>query len=417
MIFPKQRLLFRLVLGLCFGLALIAPSLTSAQDAAQPTVRAEIGKPLQAAQTLISEGKFKQALAKIDEASAIKDRSPFETYLIERLRGGAASAMGDTQGAIAAYSAVIGSSYLSAADKPKLIDAVGSLYYQQKDYPQAIEWFGRYFREGGTDPKRRVLMIQAMYLGGDFAGTVKESADFVRSLEKAGQSPAENQLQLYANAALKQKDDAGYSAAMEKLVTYYPKAEYWADLINRTARKPGFAQRLALDVSRLQFATLSMTSASDYVDAAQLALQAGLPGEAQTYLAKGFAAGLLGGADADRNKRLRDLADKQAAQDKAALAQSEAEANKVAKDGTPLVNTGMAYLGYGDLPKGIALVEAGLAKGGLKHPDDAKLRLGAAYLAAGRKNDAIKALSAIQGADGPADLARLWKIVVSRPSS
>ena len=60
-------------------------------------------------------------------------------------------------------------------------------------------------------------------------------------------------------------------------------------------------------------------------------------------------------------------------------------------------------------------MEQGIAKGGLNHPDDAKLHLGIAYLWAGKKSDAIKMLKSVQGTDGTSDLARYWIIQANRP--
>ncbi|MGH8453518.1 MAG: hypothetical protein ACRESW_03110, partial [Nevskiales bacterium] len=76
--------------------------------------------------------------------------------------------------------------------------------------------------------------------------------------------------------------------------------------------------------------------------------------------------------------------------------------------GDGLVNTGLNYVGYGQLERGIALMEKGIAKGNLKHPDDARLHLGYAYLKAARRDDAIRILKTVGGADGSKDLARLW---------
>ena len=58
----------------------------------------------------------------------------------------------------------------------------------------------------------------------------------------------------------------------------------------------------------------------------------------------------------------------------------------------------------------IALVEQGLARGGLKRPEDAKLHLGIAYLQSGNKTRALSMLKTVQGSDGVADLARLWVV-------
>ena len=97
--------------------------------------------------------------------------------------------------------------------------------------------------------------------------------------------------------------------ALERLVTYYPKKEYWAELIAGVQRKPGFSDRFSLDIYRLMLATGGMRTANDYMEMAQLALQAGFAAEGKAAIEKGFAAGVLGtGAEADRQKRLRDLA-------------------------------------------------------------------------------------------------------------
>ena len=88
---------------------------------------------------------------------------------------------------------------------------------------------------------------------------------------------------------------------MEKLVTYYPKKEYWVDLLSRMQRKPNFSDRLSLDAYRLSLATGSMATPADYMEMAQLALQADLPSEGKQVVDKGFASGALGtGAEAER---------------------------------------------------------------------------------------------------------------------
>jgi hypothetical protein len=215
---------------------------------------------------------------------------------------------------------------------------------------------------------------------------------------------------MLANSAAKQNDVVAYQAALERLVTYYPNKDYWTDLVRRLARKPGFDRRLQLDLFRLEGAVGALDNANELMEMTQLALAEGLPGEATAIIKRGYAAGVLGtGAEAGRQSRLRDLAARTAADDVKTLAPRERDA-AAAKDGTGLVNMGLAYGGYGQADKAVALIEQGIRKGGLKHLEDAKLHLGVAYLAAGQKDQAIAMLKTVQGADGPADLARLWMI-------
>ena len=102
------------------------------------------------------------------------------------------------------------------------------------------------------------------------------------------------------------------------------------------------------------------------------------------------------------------------AEDQRQLPQS-VRAAVAAPDGTALVNVGFVYVSDGQFDQGIALMEQGMQKGGLSRPDEAKLHLAIAYLAAGQKAKAIAAFRDVGGTDGTADLARLWSIHAQRP--
>jgi tetratricopeptide (TPR) repeat protein len=204
------------------------------------------------------------------------------------------------------------------------------------------------------------------------------------------------------------KDNAGRVDTLKQLAALYPKKEYWTDLVTAVAQKPGFASRLALDLDRLKLATGTLTQANDYMDAAQLALLANLPGDAKTILDKGYAAGVLGtGADADRQKRLATMAGGEASQGSAGLAKQASDAAAAPK-GDALEKLGETYASFGQYPQAIAAYQQAIQKGGLQYPDDAKLHLGIAQLAAGQKPQARQTLAAVTGADGTADLAQLW---------
>src|SRR4029077_4760387 len=101
-------------------------------------------------------------------------------------------------------------------------------------------------------------------------------------------------------------------ATLDKLLTSYPKKEYWSILLGRLPRKSGFSDRFSLDLFRLRLATGNLTKADDFMEMTQLALQAGDPAEGKAVIEKGFAIGALGsGPEGERQKRLRDLAIKQ----------------------------------------------------------------------------------------------------------
>ncbi|MEO5882374.1 MAG: hypothetical protein ABIQ06_08145 [Caldimonas sp.] len=400
------------------GAALLATSLLAGGAVqAQEALRPEIGKPLQAAQELIKAHRYKEALAKVREAEAAGARNANETYLLERMRIAAASGAGDVDTVARSFEALSGSGRLSAADKVRMVESIAVGYYRAQQYAKAMQWGQRYFREGGTSGAIRTMLIQSQYLSGDFAGASKELVAEVTAAERAGHAPAEDRLKLLLNAATKQGDNNAYVLAVEKLVIYYPKKEYWVDLLSRMQRKPSFSDRLALDTYRLSLATGSMTRPADFMEMAQLALQADLPTEAKQVVDKGFASGVLGaGAEAERHKRLRDLVVKRLAEDTVARSQDETSA-RAAKSGDPLVAAGMNEVYSGQAAKGVQLMQQGIAKGGLKRLEDAKLHLGIAQLLAGDKAKAQATFKSVQGSDGTADLARLWMLHARRTNA
>jgi hypothetical protein len=388
-----------------------APAASAPQESARPPV----GQALQAAQALIKEGKHAEALAKLHEAEAVPDLTPYERFYVDRLRGAAALGAGDAPLAIKSLDAAVASGRLAGEDLANVLRALTDLDYRQKDYARATADARRYFKEGGNDPAVRVILVNAMYLGGDYAGAARELDADVKADEAGGKAPTEQRLRMLASAQAKVHDEAGYIATLERLVARYPKPELWNDLITRVQQRPGFDDRLRLDAYRLRLAAGVMSQPGEYLEMAQLALQAGYPAEASKAIEAGYAKGLLGtGPNAKTHQQVREQARRQAAADAPQLAQAAGSSG--GRDANTLVGVGYALATAGQADKGAALIEQGLAKGSVKRPEDSKLHLGVAQWMAGQKDTAAKTLKTVQGSDGTADLARLWTLLAQAPA-
>ncbi|MEP7260599.1 MAG: hypothetical protein ABI669_05355 [Usitatibacter sp.] len=389
------------------SLLFVAIAGTASVSQAQGTgVRPEVGKPLQAAQALIKARKGKEALAEVAKAEAVPNRTPNENNLIQQMKGSAALAAGDNETVIRTYEPMVESGRASGREGLQMVQAVAIAYYQRKEYAKAAQWTQRYFKDGGTDGAMRNVQLQSYYLANDCnnVNRMLGSATEADSTRK----PTEEELQILANCYLRGKDTGGYVNAIEKLVVFYPKKEYWTDLLSRVQKKPGFSDRLGVNVYRLRFATGNAGTAPDYMEMAQLALQAGVPAEAKVIMDKGYAAGVLGKGDqAERQKRLRDMVQKAYDESLKARAADEAAA-LAAKDGNDLVKIGLNYVYEGNAAKGVPMIEQGIKKGGLRRVEDARLRLGEAQLFAGQKQKGVQTLRDVKGTDGTADIARLW---------
>ena len=371
-------------------------------------LRPEVARPLQQASELLKAGKSREALAKVREADAAPNKTPAEQLTIDRMRGAAAQRAGDHAATIQAFEAVVASGRLPPAEQAQVAESLAYAYAQTKDFAKAQAWIAKAQQAGSNSAQLKQLQAWMQSQSGDYAAIAREAAAAVSAAEQAGQRPAEADLLRLADAQMR-SNSPGYGATLEKLLAYYPKKEYWVAVLGRLPRKSGFADRYALDVMRLKLASGTMSRTEDFMEMAQLALQAGVPAEAKKIVERGYASGALGsGPEAERHKRLRDLTDKQLAESSAGIAARAAEAAS-AKDGNALVQIGTVYVSMGEVDKGLALIEQGIAKGGLKRPEDAKLRLGLAQQQSAKaRSRATQTLKSVQGNDGSADIARLW---------
>lgn len=379
------------------------------------SLRPEVGKPLQQAGDLLRAGKAKEALAKIHEADSVGGKNPNEQLMIDRMRGSAAQRAGDNATAARSFEAAYNSGKLSGPEQAQMAESLAFTYSQLHDNAKALQWAQKAQSQGAGSAQLKQLMAYLQGASGDYSAIAREAAAAVSAAEQGGRRPDEGDLLRLADAQQRTNNAAGQSATLEKLLAYHGKREYWAAALGRLPRKPGFSDRFAVDVMRLRLATGNLTKTEEYMELAQLALQAGSATEAKQIVEKGFASGAMGtGAEADRHKRLRDLAVKQEAAAKASMDKDIADAT-AAKDGNALVQLGanLAYMGQAD--KAVALIEQGIAKGGLKRPEDAKLRLGRALMQTGKnKSKAQQVLRSVQGNDGAADLGRLWAILAGQ---
>ena len=258
-----------------------------------------------------------------------------------------ASRSGDS----ATINQILASGRLPPSEALKLMNNMVSLASAQHNYQQVVYWADRYQKAGGNEAAMRQTVIDAYFNLGRVPEAVKMQTAWVQAETRGGRAAPEVDLQRLYTYQAKAHDTAGQLATMKQLVTYYPKPLYWENVIASLRGKSGFASsRLLLQVYRLEF-SLSLVNKPD---------------------------------------EAMDMA-----------AQSD-------HDGNALFALGDTYASYGMYDKGLPMMEQGLVKDDLRHPDDSKLELALAYWSAGQKAKAIAALKKVGGTDGTADLAQLW---------
>jgi Tfp pilus assembly protein PilF len=148
----------------------------------------------------------------------------------------------------------------------------------------------------------------------------------------------------------------------------------------------------------------------EFTEMAQLAIEKGLPGEAQSVIEEGKEKGLFTNkSNLELANRLLTTAKAQAVADKPTLLAQDKEAAG-RKNGEVDARIATAFLSYGDFERAVAAFERGLAKGNVRNPEEARLNLGISQLKAGNKEAASATFASVKGDETLQRLARLWAL-------
>lgn len=396
--------------GVALAAVLAAAPLLAADQPAKQTNSPKLAKPLKEAHDDLNAKKYPEAIAKLKESEGIAGKSAYDQHLINDMLAFAYIRTNDYADAAKAMEAEIEDGFTPTNEQQQKIRALSALHYQLKNYDKAIEFGQRALKGGFGEEETKKIVGQAYYLKGDWKGTLKFEEGLVDSAIKAGATPNSESLQLVLSACVKLEDSACSNKALEKLVTYYPKPEYWSNLLFGLMKETASSDANTLQTFRLMSEVDVLKSADDYIEMAQLAMDAGSPGEAQRALQRGFDKNVFTDQrNKDKAQRLLDKAKQKSASDQPTLDKTAKEAD-AAPTGAKNAGMGLAYLGYGQYDKAVDEYSKAVTKGGLRNAPETQLMLGIAELKAGHKDDAVKAFKAVKGDPVLEHLASLWTL-------
>ncbi len=411
----KGNLVAAIAIGaaVAFGASLagITPAMAATKPST-PTVSREVGKPLKAAQDALKKGDYPGALQQLDTADALPKKTGYEQYLINEMKGYAYVRTKQYPLAAKAFEAELSSGFTPPDQVRTLTNALAQLSYQAKNYDKAIEYGQQAIDKGFADAQMPTLVAQAYYLKGDWKGVVRFEKSQIAAQEKNGAAPSNESLQLLLSGCLKQNpagDDACSNGALQELVIYHPKPEYWQQLLY-SMFKTVKSDRNLLQTYRLADEVDVLKRPEDFTDFAQLAIEAGSPGEAIQVIQKGMQANIFPDARTKgKAQRLLVDAQKAAKRDESSLDRLAKQA-ALASNGNQDVGLGLAYFGYQQYDKAVQVLKQGIAKGGLKDTDSAHLLLGIAEYKAGDKTGALQSFKAVRGDPTLQHIATLWSL-------
>lgn len=390
------------VMTLLFALGV---GLTADAAPARPNLSKPVREALGQAQKLLNAGTFDQALVSAQAALAVATTDE-EKYYIHDTLFPIQLKLNNKSGAADSAEVLVASPLLPPEQVQTRQNHVCILRTQAEQWDRAIAACSAY-AEKYNDRNTSLTVTKLYFRAKDWNNVIRWGRFTI-----AGQAKPElDTLRLIAQAYIELKDNEGIQRSYEQIVDFHPSNRYWTDLLSVVEMKNRTDPRYVLDIARLRVATGVAEIPGELIDLAEAALKIGLPGEAKAVLERADAAGQTGtGAVRTAFQAALATARTEAASDLRSLATAEAESKKAPK-GEADLRTGEALVSHGRTEQGIAAMQRGIAKGGLKDATEAKLRLGLAFLAAGKQAEALTELdAATAGAGQYAGIARLWAI-------
>ena len=385
---------------LAVAVAIGAGSISTNAYAAGPTNSPAAAKTLNAANAALKAKKWDEAVGHLKEINGVAGHTPADTYLANQMLAYIYVTQNKYAEAAPILEAQLGSSFASAAEKNTINKQLLGIYFNLKNYAKVIELGQALVTSGAADGSTYNVMAQAYDKLGKLGDAVKFIKARVDASTAKGAKPAENELLLLLDYQGRQKDSAGKADTFEKLVSFYPKPQYWANIMPSLISAPENTDAVTINIYRLMASNGTLKQHTDYSEFAKLAIVEGAAGEAVNLIQKGLA-----------TTRLLEAGKKQLIADQAALPKAEADA-KAAATGDADIRVGKSYYGMGQADKAIEAYKRGIAKGGLKSIEEAQLLLGIALVSQKKGAEATAAFQAARkGSDSKfANVARYWAL-------
>ena len=333
-------------------LALAGPGLSLGQVAHAAAVSQAVGKALNEARAQAGSRNYSGAVASAKQALAAAKNGDERFKSLEMLAY-IYGVSGNRSGAADTLESMIGSGQLSGDQVRGKSKDLCTLRYQAQQWDRAIRACGDYasrYNDGAT----RSLVAQIYFQQRNYS----KAAQLLRQSIGGGSTPSKNVLQTLARCYFELHDAAGMQWANEQMVTYYPEARYWGDLLTVVQNKVRNNTRFDLDILRLREATGTIKVPSGIMELAQLALQLQLSAEAKASLEHALAAGQIGkGRDTQREMRLVTMARTQDRTSAGTLAAREATAMRTPQ-GEADVRIGEILANAGKAEQGIAVIQS-----------------------------------------------------------
>ncbi len=387
-------------------------------------VAAEEGKPeRETRRTPALRNKVYEKLAAAQEAAEAKDFNEAASILDDMISSGGKNALNSYE--LANVYNLYAFIYYSREDYPKALQAyenvvaqpdiplameintkytIAQLYFVQEQWQRGIDalldWFAMTDKPNANS---YVLLAQGYYQVKDYDKALSNVEKAINMYTSDGKVPKEQWYNLARFLYFEKNDVDKTVQVLEELLKYYPKKDYWVQISHMYGEQKKEGKQLAaMDTAYVQD---MLTRGPEQVTMAYLYLNAEVPYKAAKVMDKGLKSGSI--AATSKNYEITGSAWRQAQElDKAVVAMEEAAAKS--DDGELYARLGNIYLDSDQFKKAITAINKGLARGGVKRPDTARLVLGMAYFNDKQYDKAREAFKAAGRDERSAKYSEQW---------
>ncbi|MEM9257466.1 MAG: tetratricopeptide repeat protein [Pseudomonadota bacterium] len=373
-----------------------------------PALRAKVYEKLAEAQAA-AEAKDLTTAAKILDEMLAQEReskalNSYEKANVYNLYAFIHYSREDYAKALEAYRNVVAQPDIPIAMETNTRFTIAQLYFVQEQWQQGINALLEWFEMTDTpNANAYVLLAQGYYQLKDYNKALSNVEKAIDMTVEKGNIPKEQWYNL-ARFLYFEKNDVNKTVdTLEKLLTYYPKKQYWVQLSHMYGEQgKDWQQAAAMETAYVQD---MLTKDQEQVTMAYLYLNAEVPYKAAKVMQTGLDGEVIEGKS--KNWEIAGNSWRQAQEMNKAVPAMERAAAKSDR-GELYARLGNIYLDSYEFEKAITALNKGLNRGGVKRPDTAQLVLGMAYFNTKQYDKARDAFKKAAEDDRSTEYAEQW---------
>lgn len=337
-----------------------------------PALREKTYKTLSEAQEKAEANKNAEAIAILDKLQNSGTLNSYEAAMMWKFYAFIYYSQEKYDDAIRSYEKLLQQDALPEALETEALYNLSQLYFVKEDYGNAIKQLKAWFKLVPTPtPRAYILLGQAYYQKEEYDAAIDPITKAIGMRESAGKVPEETWYLLLRAIYFEKNNFAATARVLEKLVSHYPKKDYWLQLSGIYGELKQEKNQLA--AMEIAYRQNMLTEEKEWLSLAQLFLYNDVPYKAAKVLETGMKKGIIK-EDKD-NLKLLSYAWSASQEAKKALPVL-IKAAQSSDTGELDVRLGQTYFQLDEFDKAVKSFRQGIKKGELDHVDNAYLLLG-----------------------------------------